>query len=182
MSNNQNKKVNTNENAGSFHFKDKTFDFPIGVYWHLPKKLWIIFGIIGFMLLIMMTLGALKGDLFTALFGFIVIALFFVMLFFIKKPRFVLYDDKIVFDEHGTTNPKILPYTHAKLYAYEHKHPSTGTIIYFVDFLYQDNRGDTTKIATINLEQARFDTHHFDKDDTLAFFEQLIAHQNKQHR
>lgn len=177
-----NTNLNANSQIQSFEFQGKSFDFPIGVYWHLPKKLWVIFGIIGFMLLIMMTLGALKGDLFTALFGFIVIALFLVMLFFIKKPRFVLYDDKMVFDEHGTTKPKILPYTHAKLYAYEHKHSSTGTMLYFVDFLYQDNEDNLSKIATINLEQARFDTHHFGKDDTLQFFEQLIAHQNKQHR
>lgn len=166
----------------SFQFKDKTFDFPIGVYWHLPKKLWIIFGIMGFALIMMMIITAIKGDWNFIAFGIVVIALFYALITVTKKPRFVLYDDKMVFDEHGMTKPKILPYTHAKLYTYEHKHSSTGTMLYFVDFLYQDNEDNLTKIATINLEQARFDTHHFDKDDTLAFFEQLIAHQNTQHR
>lgn len=171
--------LNTNSQMQSFTFKNKTFDFPIGVYWHLPKRLRITFALLGIALIIMMILLAIQGNWSFIMFGFFGIALSYAVVKITKKPRFVLYDDKMVFDEHGTTKPKILPYTHAKLYAYERKHHSS--IIHFVDFLYQDNRG-STKIATINLEQARFDTHHFDKDDTLAFFEQLIAHQNKQHR
>lgn len=177
-----NTNLNANRQIQSFEFQGKSFNFPIGVYWHLPKKLWITFALLGIALIIMMILLAIQGNWSFIMFGLFGIALSYAVVKITKKPRFVLYDDKMVFDEHGMTKPKILPYTHAKLYAYEHKHSSTGTIIHFVDFLYQENTGDITKIATINLEQARFDTHHFDKDDTLAFFEQLIAHQNKQHR
>lgn len=176
-----NTNLNANRQIQSFEFQGKSFDFPIGVYWHLPKKLWITFALLGIALIIMMILLAIQGNWSFVIVGMFGIALSYAVVKITKKPRFVLYDDKMVFDEHGTTtNPKILPYTHAKLYAYERKHHSS--IIHFVDFLYQENTSDTTKIATINLEQARFDTHHFGKDDTLQFFEQLIAHQNKQHR
>lgn len=158
----------------AFQFKDKTFEFPIEVYVYYPKQLIIFLSVI---LMLFCTTVLTVSVINAHLFG-ILIVLFFVVIittlaFLYKKPRFIIYPDKLVFTEHGLIKPKELSWQDCILHATFDKHHATKKEIALLYFYYQDNKNEMQRFACLNLNNIRFDGCHFDKDDTLKFFEQI---------
>lgn len=113
----------------------------------------------------------------THLFGVILAILFTVILstlaFLYKKPRFIIYPDKLLFTEHGLIKPKELSWQNCILLPTYNKHHATGKEIPILHFGYKNTNDEMERFAYLNLAYIRFDNEHFDKDDTLKFFEQI---------
>lgn len=114
----------------------------------------------------------------THLFGIILAVLFIVILsallaLLYKKPRFIIYPDKLIFTEHGFIKPKELYWKDCTLYPAFHKNTANGQEIPLLHFLYKNNNGEMERFSWLGLKHIRFNEHHFDKDDTLKFFENI---------
>lgn len=159
----------------SFQFKDKAFNFPIEVYLYLPKKLMIFISIITILFFIVVLEVSIKNShLFGVLIVLFVVVILTTLAFLYKKPRFIIYPDKLVFTEHGLIN-KELYWKDCILYPTYNKHHSTGKEIPILHFGYKNTNDEMERFAYLNLAYIRFDNEHFDKDDTLKFFEQVKA-------
>lgn len=162
----------------TFQFKDKTFEFPIGVYIYFGRLGLIANVLLPLVILFFIINAFINKDMFTAIFGIFIIILFGIMIFLTNKPRLILHPNKIVFVEHGLIKPKELFWQDCILHATFDKHHATKKEIALLHFCYQDNKNEMQRFACLNLNNIRFDDCHFDKDDTLKFFEHIKAFRN----
>lgn len=157
-----------------FNFNGATFNFPIKVYTYFDKTLTIAF----FVIMLLVAFAILFNSIIAKhIFGiwlsaFIVLAVL-ASSYLYKKPRFIIEKDKLIVLEHGLIKPKQLYWQDCTLHATFNEHHATKKEIALLHFCYQDNKNEMQRFAYLGLNNIRFDDYHFDKDDTLKFFEQI---------
>ncbi|OOR90333.1 hypothetical protein [Moraxella bovis] len=174
--------LNKNSQMQSFVFKDKTFDFPIEVYPYFLDKVSMKAFIVIMILtaLAMIFISIITENTFGIwLFAFVSVALLIIS-YAHKKPRFIIEKDKLILVEHGFIKPKELYWKDCILYPTFNKSNATGQEIPLLHFLYKNNNGEMERFSWLGLKQIRFNEHHFDKDDTLKFFENIKSLSEKQ--
>lgn len=159
----------------TFNFKNKSFEFPIGVYPYFLDK----FSMKAFIIIMILTALAMifisvitENTFGIWLFAFVSIALF-VLSYAYKKPAFIIEKDKLILVEYGFIKPKELYWKDCILYPTFNKSNATGQEIPLLHFLYKNQNGEMERFSWLGLKHIRFNEHHFDKDDTLKFFEQI---------
>lgn len=168
----------------SIQFKGKTFDFPIKGYVHFEYNQTKFFVICSFIIMLtfcaMVFVRIITDKSFGIWMFLFLLAFGFSQFILHKKPKFVIHKDKIVLSEHGLIKPKELYWKYCTLYTTFHKSNATinkvnGTSqeIPLLHFLYQDKNNKTCRFFYVNLANLRLNEHHFDKDDTLQFFETM---------
>ncbi|WP_066802191.1 hypothetical protein [Moraxella oblonga] len=159
-----------------FKFKDKTFNFPIFVYrnHHFNKKTQVIFIIIMVIGFIITTLFALMIEKYWGMmvYLFLVIA-FYVTVLMSKNPLMVIYPQKVVFKNFGIGKPKTLDWQDCQLEIATLKR-DFGEIP-LLNFLSKRNDGKMERIFYVVLNNIRFENEHFDKNNSLKFFEKIKA-------
>lgn len=159
-----------------FKFKDKTFDFPISVYrnYHFNKKTQVIFIIIIGIGFIITTLFALMIEKYWGMMVYLLLVIaFYIAILMSKNTLMVIYPKKVVFKNFGIGKPKTLNWQDCQLENTTLKR-DFGEIP-LLNFLSKRNDGKMERIFYLVLNNVRFDNEHFDKDDTLKFFEKVKA-------
>lgn len=157
-----------------FKFKDKSFEFPISVYrnYHFNKKTQVIFIIIMVIGFIITTLFALMIEKYWGMMVYLLLVIaFYVTVLMSKNPLMVIYPKKVVFKNSGIGNSKTLDWQDCQLETTTLKRDFGEIPLLY--FLSKRNDGKMESIFYLVLNNVRFENEHFDKDDTLKFFEQI---------
>lgn len=161
----------TNLNLKNFEFKDTQLTFPIGVFIsHNQTNIyfWI------FIFSIIITIFAqLKYSIFAlSIWIFLIYHSFYMWLS--KKPKLVLYPDKIVLTNHGLTKPKIFAWQDCIFEIEKTKSINSNNKETMMLYLLSKNdQGQQYRFCVLNLNAIRFNDKQFGVDEHLAIFQKI---------
>lgn len=162
-------------NVKNFQFKNTQLTFPICVFISLKnyqKQIktyyWVFFIGLSFTLLIQF-----KQNPFSILIYAIMLIGYGIYLLRIKKPKLVLYPDKIVLTNHGLTKPKIFAWQDCIFEIEKTKGSINKTDTVLLYLISKNDQGQKHRFCVLNLNAIRFNDKQFGVDEHLAIFQKI---------